>query len=91
MLHCHHSESQNGIPALTKPAEQSEHLNEHPAFTLTVRTPQCDTLFGGKWGVGTSTWAGCGVGQKFDVPSELNLSWGFCFWSAHVSLDFATP
>ena len=41
-------ESQNGIPAQTKPPAQSEHLNEHPAFTLTVRTPQCSTLFGEK-------------------------------------------
>ena len=41
-------ESQNGITAQTKPAVQSEHLNEHPALTLTVRTPQCNTLFGGK-------------------------------------------
>ena len=33
----------------TKPAPPSERLNERPAFTLTVRTPQCDTLFGEKW------------------------------------------
>ena len=32
-------ESQNGILAQTKPPAQSEHFNEHPAFTPTVRTP----------------------------------------------------
>ena len=39
---------ESGIPAQAKPPAQSEHLNEHTAFTLTVGTPQYKTLFGKK-------------------------------------------
>ena len=38
-------ESQNAIPALTKPADQSAYPNRTRP-SPTVRTPECDTLFG---------------------------------------------
>ena len=65
-------DSPNGIAAQTKPADQSEHLNEHPAFTLTVRTLSAKHCLGKNIPSGNDFGKFHGkLTDPFRVPNEL--------------------
>ena len=73
--------TENGILAQTKPAGQSEHLNEHPALTPTVRTPQCGLISRPS---NKSERSHACLAYKAAKKNE-NVQCGRAFWSHHTT------